>query len=443
MALDTIQGNFPISIRFYLRRSKPVNVETSIKASVHFNDQRFFISIDTKVQPQFWNKGKISQSIKNPNHSEIQSNINKATSVITNIFNEYIEKHKNYPSDIKAFQDLLKRRLFNIPDEIEKKPINDLVDYTIHFIEKCESGTRTLKGKPLSENTIKTYRTSLRNITMFRDAGNNIDLDKLDLSFFLEYKEFLATKLSYNINTVGKHLRTLKAIVNECREDNLTDAIFIGKRYEINNEEVAKIYLDKDEIQRIFDLDLSTQPTTLGVARDLFILGANSALRFGDWLKLDPKKMKDSIIDVNTQKTGVKVSVPINQMIKEIFKKYENTETGLPPSMTNQEINRYIKLVAKKAEINEIVSVEKTIKGKKVIENKPKWEMVSSHSARRSAATNMYNMGIPTLTIMGITGHATEANFKKYIVLSGREHAKMVLELTKRNEMRVLIGGAV
>ncbi len=33
------------------------------------------------------------------------------------------------------------------------------------------------------------------------------------------------------------------------------------------------------------------------------------------------------------------------------------------------------------------------------------------HTARRSFATNMYNMNVLSLTIMAITGHKTERNF--------------------------------
>ena len=57
-----------------------------------------------------------------------------------------------------------------------------------------------------------------------------------------------------------------------------------------------------------------------------------------------------------------------------------------------------------------------------------KWKMVSSHTCRRSFATNNYLMGIDTLTIMQITGHTTEKNFLKYIKVTPKQHAKLLLE---------------
>ena len=55
---------------------------------------------------------------------------------------------------------------------------------------------------------------------------------------------------------------------------------------------------------------------------------------------------------------------------------------------------------------------------------KKKFEMISSHTARRSFATNLYNDGYPAISIMHITGHKTESSFLKYIKTSPEEHAK-------------------
>lgn len=55
-----------------------------------------------------------------------------------------------------------------------------------------------------------------------------------------------------------------------------------------------------------------------------------------------------------------------------------------------------------------------------------KWELVSSHTARRSAATNMYKAGIPTISIMKITGHKSERVFMDYIKITGEKNAQML-----------------
>ena len=53
--------------------------------------------------------------------------------------------------------------------------------------------------------------------------------------------------------------------------------------------------------------------------------------------------------------------------------------------------------------------------GVRKIINTPKWQHLTTHTARRSFATNQYKAGVPAITIMAITGHKTEKAFLKYI----------------------------
>jgi integrase len=41
--------------------------------------------------------------------------------------------------------------------------------------------------------------------------------------------------------------------------------------------------------------------------------------------------------------------------------------------------------------------------------------LLSTHTARRSFATNLFLSGFPAISIMKITGHTTEKSFMKYI----------------------------
>jgi len=67
------------------------------------------------------------------------------------------------------------------------------------------------------------------------------------------------------------------------------------------------------------------------------------------------------------------------------------------------------------------------IKGGKAFEETcPKWQLISSHTARRSFATNAYERGTPAISLMQITGHRTEKSFLKYIKTSKKKHAEIV-----------------
>ena len=94
--------------------------------------------------------------------------------------------------------------------------------------------------------------------------------------------------------------------------------------------------------------------------------------------------------------------------------------------MAEQSINSCIKEVAKAAGIDEPVSVETTVGGVMRMETRPKYAMVQSHTARRTAATLMYLAGMDVFNICAVTGHSSIAMLKKYIKADGIDRARAI-----------------
>ena len=94
---------------------------------------------------------------------------------------------------------------------------------------------------------------------------------------------------------------------------------------------------------------------------------------------------------------------------------------------SNQKFNDYIKEVSKLAGIKEAVKVEQTKGDLTTKKSEPKYKLVTSHTARRSFATNAYLADIQTISIMGITGHKTEKAFMKYIKISQEDNARKLM----------------
>ena len=127
------------------------------------------------------------------------------------------------------------------------------------------------------------------------------------------------------------------------------------------------------------------------------------------------------IIEIQTQKTGAVVSIPILPPLEALLEKWNY---NFPKKMSIQTLNDYIKEICKEAGITEPVTIKRTVGGKKVEEEKQKWELISSHTARRSFATNFYLMGFQASELMPITGHSTEKQFMAYINVTTRQNAK-------------------
>lgn len=78
-------------------------------------------------------------------------------------------------------------------------------------------------------------------------------------------------------------------------------------------------------------------------------------------------------------------------------------------------------------ELQTRVPMGRTVGGIRQEEARPKWELVTTHTARRSFATNFYRDGkTPIRTIRAITGHRTDAQFLRYVVLDNKAHADVL-----------------
>jgi len=109
------------------------------------------------------------------------------------------------------------------------------------------------------------------------------------------------------------------------------------------------------------------------------------------------------------------------------------------PKTFEQKVNERIKDVGELVKINEMVTMEKIRGGMKIKSEIPKFELIKTHTARRSGATNMYLAGISTLDIMKITGHKTEREFLNYIRVSKEETAEILANHEYfRNKMKMV-----
>ncbi|MGH2612096.1 MAG: site-specific integrase, partial [Rhabdochlamydiaceae bacterium] len=110
-----------------------------------------------------------------------------------------------------------------------------------------------------------------------------------------------------------------------------------------------------------------------------------------------------------------------------------------PESISNQKTNEGLKEICQRVSSLQVsASKTRTQGGMKLTTNYQKWQIVSTHTGRRTFATNAYLQGVPTVTIMAVTGHKTEKAFLKYIKVTPKEHAKIMAGIWAKNKMRAV-----
>jgi integrase len=418
---------------FNLRDSGATS-ETPIHLVVRWDNQRLVIKTGLSTIPAMWDKEKqrlkttpsIQQrAIQQQKNAILSERISEAESQ----FIKFVTGNDRQPS-VKEFSDILKTVFDFAP-----APSNDktgLFDFMQQFLNEMAAGINPKSKQPYAPGTVKTYRQCLTHLQGYATAKRKkLDFDSIDLDFYISYNEYL-TGRGFRPNYIGKLIKMLKTFLNEALERGLTNNInHKKKRFTPPKEKVTNIYLTLEELNELWKLDFSKEPRLENV-RDLFLFGCFTGLRFSDFSTVHSNNIdiKEGLIDIRTQKTGELVSIPILPITRAILSKYEGkTENSLPVSISNQKFNQYLKEIAQRfIPLHATTTKETTLRGKKVLQTVPKWQLVTTHTARRSFATNMFLQGFPAQSIMKITGHRTEAAFMTYLKMSPRENAKSILK---------------
>lgn len=218
-------------------------------------------------------------------------------------------------------------------------------------------------------------------------------------------------------NSIGQHIKNLKAVMNEAYKRGLhTNTAFL--QFRKPSEETDAVYLTGEELQKIKDLQVEGH---LAKARDLFLLGCYTAMRFSDYSRIRKDWIKDNNIVFTEEKTGNRNLIPLSPAAREIITRYKGA-----PRLSQQKLNEYIKEVCKLAGITDKVELTYTKGGMEVRRAKPKCDLVSTHTARRTGATLLVKAGAPIAWVMKVTGHKSEKTFMRYIRLSSEEYAELV-----------------
>ena len=308
-----------------------------------------------------------------------------------------------------------------------------LVRYFDVFIDRY-SGLR-------APTRIKQYRLVQRVLTRYeKDTKRVLRFDDIDMGFHSSFSKWFAAN-SYSPNYLGDCLKIIRTVMRDAEElDRLHEnRIPYSKMFTIPSARVDNIYLTEDELVRMYRLDITQDLVasfheglpahkvalmrdSLVKARDLFLVGAFTGLRFSDSSKLTKNNIKDGFFEVYNRKTDVMTVIPIHWVIEDMLKSGYDFSTR----MYDQKLNKHIKEVAKMAGITEPVTLTRVSGKERVSTTKPKCDWVTSHTARRSFATNAYLAGIPTISIMKITGHKRESTFMAYIKVGERENAERI-----------------
>lgn len=311
----------------------------------------------------------------------------------------------------------LKNKINLCFDRVKKTDQSQLSIHIQYIIDNAN--TRKIKGSNkigLSENRLKGYRNFKKIIEQYQKViKKKIHFQDVNKPFVDRFTNWLFNTQKYSTNSAGKILDNLKTVCLDAEKLEIKVNDYVGKiqGFKEQNEDRYIQTLSFKELEQIRTAELETEAQDN--ARRWLLLGCEIGQRVGDLLKLNQEKLRykgnNIYIDIIQQKTGKAISVRV--LSPTIIDMIEN---HFPYAISQQKLNKHIKDVCRLAKIEDEVKGKKYDKKskRKKIGVYPKCDLITSHSFRRSFATNYYT-NMPTPVLINITGHSKESLFLQYI----------------------------
>ena len=390
--------------RFYLSNKLNKQGRSTVMLYLYCHGKRITISTGKVIKPANWNenaqraRGTSSETMEFNNYLQFfgASAVSKLTDLIQNKEQNILVKFKQQIKQVEI-------------KKAEKVRI-DLSEggSLIQFMEKLIPTLNRTSG------TLAQYRTTLKNLKSFQKEcyKRPVHFESIDMDFYNAYVSYCQLEKEYSVNTIGKEVKHIKFFMAEAEERELhSNFKFKSKRFKKTSEESFSVYLSEDQIKTLNKMHLENNSQD-EVIRDLFVASCWLGLRVGNLLEITKSHVHGNVISLRSEKTAEYIDIPLHPIVKKTIVKYGGV---LPNSISEWQINRRIKDIVKMAGFTDDVAYSISKGGRKVSMNEPFYRLVTTHTARRSFATNMYKRGINIQTIMAITGHNSERTFMSYV----------------------------
>lgn len=375
--------------------------------------------------------------------------------------------------------------IFDRGDGHTAKPMSFIHSFYDFFIDGIESGLiKHHNGRRYTQRTIdiwKAFGPTLKSYSTAQQTFDDIDRLFIDgFRLFLENKGYMET----TINQAVSQFRRLCRMAADYEVNNNQTSLLGWKGHKARQQEKkAEIYLTDAELDALYRMPLTGEEA---LTRDIFFLGYLSCQRFSDYNRLDASNFIINsegvpVIALYQQKTGTYVEVPrTDERIEAICKRYDYNFPRLDARKTNMVLkNIFYKLSCSVPSLCEkvvtVLSLQERLAEEHYIELKamvdagqplnsldaktygrldmlarrrggmplferdstgqvvrPRYELVSTHTSRRSFITNLYKSGkLDDRQIMAISGHQTMKVYEEYIKMSTAEQARRIYERMK------------
>lgn len=356
-----------IKYRLVYNRKKKLNKQGTalVQVEASLNQRKVYFKTNIYLRPEYWDK-RTAQVCNHPQADDLNSMLFEFVLHLQGI--ELSLWKRGVPATLSLLKDAMKKN----------RPVN--VTFPVFAKEYVTHSDRRESTK---ENLYTT-------ITVLQEFRPGLDFKDITYTFLKDFEVYLREK-GNGINTVAKHLRQLRTLVNEAINQGYIHAdAYPFRKFKIKQEKGRHEFLTPDELKKLENLEVSDRK--LRHVLDAFLFCCYVGLRFSDFCQLTPA----NFIRVNGKrwlhfksvKTGIELRLPLHLLFEgkalSILDKYNITEFANLGS--NSETNKVLAVITGMARIK---------------------KHVTYHTARHTCATLLIHQGVPITTVQKLLGHTS------------------------------------
>ena len=363
-----------IKYRLVYNRKKQLNKQGTALVQVEalLNQRKVYFRTNLYLKPEHWNS-RNAQVDNHPQAHDLNSMLFEFVLHLQAI--ELSLWKRGIPVTLSLLKDAIKK----------DKPVN--VTFPVFAKIYVQESDRKRSTK---ENLMTT-------ITVLQEFRPGLDFKDITYTFLKEFEVHLKEK-GNSVNTIAKHLRQLRTLVNEAiNQGYIPSDAYPFRKYKIKQEKGRKEFLTPDELKRLENLDVDKK---LRHVLDAFLFCCYTGLRYSDFCQLTP----ENIIRVNGKrwlyfksvKTDVEIRLPLHLLFEgkalAVLERYDIV-TDFAKIGPNSEANKYL------AQLSALARIRKHI---------------TYHTARHTCATLLVHQGVPITTVQKLLGHTSVRTTEVY-----------------------------
>lgn len=356
-----------IKYRLVYNRKKQLNKQGTalVQVEASLSQRKVYFKTNIYLKPEHWDR-RTSQIIVHPQADDLNSMLFEFVLHLQGV--ELALWKRGVPATLSLLKDAMKKN----------RPVN--VTFPVFAKEYVQHSDRRESTK---ENLYTT-------ITVLQEFRPGLDFKDITYTFLKDFEAYLREK-GNGVNTVAKHLRQLRTLINEAINQGYIHAdAYPFRKFKIKQEKDRHEFLTPDELRKLEKIEISDKK--LRHVLDAFLFCCYVGLRFSDFCQLSPA----NFIKINGKKwlyfksikTGIELRIPLHLLFEgkalAILERYSIEEFASLGS--NSEVNKALSVIAGMARIK---------------------KHVTYHTARHTCATLLIHQGVPITTVQKLLGHTS------------------------------------